>query len=136
MGYTHYFRSNLNNQTDRLPAEQLRWDIAYAEAEKIARASRSRLEEEECESAYDAILVRGDCETLIIPRLVGNLRDFDFCKTRRYDYDAVVTAVLAVMAETGIITVSSDGFRRDWDEGVELASKILGREVPNPIEDN
>ena len=136
MGYTHYFRSNPSGQADWFPAEQLTWDIAYAEAEKIVKESSIQLEKNDWSPTYDAILVSGGCETLVIPRLVDNLRDFDFCKTRRYGYDTVVTAVLAVMAETGIITVSSDGLRRDWREGVELASKILERDVANPIEED
>ena len=62
-------------------------------------------------------------------------KDFAFCKTACKPYDIVVVACLAVAAENlgAGIEVSSDGNRSDWVEGVALASRVLGRDVPNPI---
>lgn len=57
----------------------------------------------------------------------------DFCKTARKPYDVVVTAILSVLASEYNFNVGTDGEREDWDEGVKLATKALGREVPNPI---
>lgn len=53
---------------------------------------------------------------------------FYFCKTRRSPYDVVVTAVLATLRAYApdCITVSSDGGDYDWQDGVNLARRVLG----------
>ena len=64
-------------------------------------------------------------------------KGFQFCKTARKPYDLVVTACLAVLKEHlgNAVDVSSDGYAKEWLPGIEFASKVLGREVPNPIEE-
>lgn len=63
--------------------------------------------------------------------------DFDFCKTAEKPYDVIVVACLAVAAEIfgTEIDVTSDGDRKDWADGVRFAEHVLGRDIPNPIED-
>lgn len=60
---------------------------------------------------------------------------FTFCKTASKPYDIVVVACLAVAKDclSSMIDISSDGDRGKWEEGVALASKILNREIANPI---
>lgn len=69
------------------------------------------------------------------PSPSGGGKDFSFCKTACKPYDIVVVACLAIAAENlgEGIEVSSDGNRSDWVEGVALASRVLSRDVPNPI---
>lgn len=52
----------------------------------------------------------------------------NFCKTARKPYDVVVTACLIVLANRlpDYITVSSDGYREEWIEGLQLAKEVTG----------
>jgi hypothetical protein len=72
-------------------------------------------------------------ETFSIPKTASSLQEFDFCKTAQKPYDVVVTAVLTRLAEVKGIKVSSDGNPGDWNEGVQLASKVLKRKLKNPM---
>ena len=68
-------------------------------------------------------------------RLPGVESGFNFCKTARKPYDVVVVACLCVLKDClgRGVRVSSDGGRDDWGDGAHLASRILGREIENPI---
>lgn len=59
----------------------------------------------------------------------------NFCKTRQFPYDVVVTACLAVLKQKlgNAIRVTSDGDAEAFQLGTELARKILKRKVPNPL---
>lgn len=70
-------------------------------------------------------------ESFVLP--ASGLGDFEFCKTAQKPYDEVVVAALARLAEVSGIKVSSDGNAADWEDGVKLASKVLGRKVSNPL---
>lgn len=70
-------------------------------------------------------------ESFVLP--ASGLGDFEFCKTAQKPYDEVVVAALARLAEVEGIKVSSDGNAADWEDGVKLASKVLGRKVSNPL---
>ena len=61
------------------------------------------------------------------------MADFEFCKTNQKEYDIVVVAALARLAEVPGMEVTSDGNSDDWDEGIALASKVLGRALKNPF---
>ncbi len=56
---------------------------------------------------------------------------FNFCKTACKPYDKYVTAclVLANWHFDKDIKVSSDGDIADWQEGIELAEKIVGEKI-------
>lgn len=72
-------------------------------------------------------------ETFSLPKTSSQLDDNDFCKTNKKPYDDVVVAALARLSEVSGIKVSSDGGAGEWEHGVALASKILGRDVKNPL---
>jgi hypothetical protein len=75
-----------------------------------------------------------DHETFHFPGEDG----FSFCKTAAKPYDVVVTACLAVAKDIfgDEIDVSSDGDSEDWVKGVELAERVLGRPIANPIKES
>lgn len=52
---------------------------------------------------------------------------FSFCKTARKPYDIVVVACLIVLANRlpKNIRVDSDGYSDDWQDGLELAQRVL-----------
>jgi hypothetical protein len=58
---------------------------------------------------------------------------FAYCKTERKPYDIVVTALLTVLAADYGFGVSSDGNLGDWEHGVRLASKAMGKVYRNPL---
>lgn len=130
MGYTHYYRRSLVGNTS-----QEKWELALIDCERILFNTDIPFVRECNNDAYFGINGEGDdaYETFVLPRNVSEIREFNFCKTGERPYDTLVTACLARMAETGVITVSSDGSHEDFQAGVELASTILGREVSNPI---
>jgi hypothetical protein len=62
---------------------------------------------------------------------------FDFCKTARKPYDAVVTACLILLKQTygDAVEVSSDGSWSEWQDGRDLYAKVFGVEARAPFED-
>lgn len=63
----------------------------------------------------------------------GGQLGWAFCKTAQKPYDVVVTAVLTMLATTYGFRVSSDGDIEDWQAGIELAERAVGREFANPL---
>ncbi len=61
--------------------------------------------------------------------------DFHFCKTAHRPYDIVVTACLSIAKDLlkQTIKISSNGKEKEWEDGVHLASKVLGRIIRNPL---
>lgn len=56
-----------------------------------------------------------------------------FCKTANKPYDVVVVACLTFLQQDYGFKVSSDGDIPDWDLGVELAERALGKQFANPL---
>lgn len=87
--------------------------------------------------------VYGKAESFHVPTSIKSMQtqianencsgNFFFCKTDREGYDVLVTACLAVLAETKLMSVTSDGSYDDWLPGLEFACRVLGRRVANPI---
>ena len=52
---------------------------------------------------------------------------FQFCKTARHAYDTPVVAILIILKQYygDALSVSSDGYDEDWQEGINVA-QILG----------
>jgi stringent starvation protein B len=129
MGYTHYWRMK--------QAKQTAFNKAVAKANKVLKAREGLLASGNGVGSLviekDEVCFNGQGETCYIR---NNGSDFSFCKTARKPYDVVVTAVLAIFAhELGdAFSVSSDGEYEEWAPGVKLASKVLGKPVPNPLE--
>jgi len=59
---------------------------------------------------------------------------FAFCKTACKPYDMIVVACLCALADRlgDSVKVTSNGNSEDWKDGVEFASKVLGRKVEIP----
>jgi hypothetical protein len=132
MGYTHYWRC----QPDRIVshpghAQTLREMQALVEAATVPLDLEGN-----GEGGAVAFNGSGDdgCETFSWPPHDS----FDFCKTRQRPYDTLVTACLAIAKHRlgDAVHVSSDGDPKDWEEGVALASAVLGETVPCPLSDN
>jgi hypothetical protein len=142
MGYTHYwdFKSvrGTANQTEQ----------AYQRAIKDCQRVIRRYYKENgglsgytahCKiGAYSGISVNGaaseGCETFTL-REHFNQNESDFCKTARYPYDTVIVACLAILKHRlgDNMEVSSDGNSEEWKDGINLARKVTGLKIANPI---
>ena len=148
MGYTHYLYLNSNG-----PQEL--WSEAVMAARQIIEASPVPLADGHGEGngplyCDDGIYTNGvgedSHETLFVPATLAQLlrygecygrsTRFVFCKTAWKPYDVVVTAVYAALREIAgpeCVTVHSDGDAEDWQDGCELARRVLGHDVPVPL---
>jgi hypothetical protein len=70
-------------------------------------------------------------------QLDRNPMDFNFCKTARKPYDAVVVALLLLLKDVygNAVDVSSDGSWSEWQDGRDLYAKVYGVEAQAPFED-
>jgi hypothetical protein len=132
MGYTHYWR-----RTGALTETQMR-DIA-SQVKLIIRTSGVPIRNYDGEGsptltkkeiAFNGAAPDDDHESFFIPL---KPEDFEFCKTAHKPYDVVVTACLTLLAADYGFSVSSDGDVEDWDAGVTLAERALGRSFANPL---
>lgn len=135
MGYTvFWYRKNLK---DGFPVHQF---------SQAVEACRKAIDEScvqlELSSITDELIyfngVYGkSCEPFRFPRVtVINDRSqiyddfvFNFCKTRYFPYDLLVKTCLIILSHffPGQLKLSSDGHSiDDWQDGVALASKVLG----------
>jgi hypothetical protein len=132
MGYTHYWN------IAKVSKHSSRFAKAVSDMAKVIRKSpvplagphgEGKPELKKTSVAFNGVGPNAH-ETFDFPEQDG------FCKTAQKPYDIVVTACLAIAKDVfgNEIEVSSDGDRRDWDAGVRLASKVLGRDIDNPIE--
>ena len=131
MGYSHYWKATKVDATE--------YQAALKDIAKIVTNQKSILagpngEPKTKPITNDGISFNGidedSHETFDLP--AAGLKDFDFCKTAQKPYDTVVTACLARLAEVKGVKVTSDGNMGEWEAGVALASKVLGRPVVNP----
>ena len=128
MGYTHYWRSNSEKLSKHANLRRAMEDMTRVVNESsvplnVRGTGPYRI-------AFNGV-DPDDCEDFVFPPD----QDFDFCKTRAYPYDRVVTACLAVAAHRlgPVLRVSSDGEPDEWSDGIALASRVLGEDVPCPI---
>jgi len=137
VGYSHYW-SKTGEVDNKKYAAALK-DIA-----KIVKASHVKLANGAGEEGTKPELTNGIAfngvgddshETFSLPKSAQSIQH-EFCKTASKPYDILVVAALARLAEVPGIIVKSDGDTSDWQAGVALASKILGRKVANPLETN
>lgn len=138
MGYTHYW-----NNKKSIPPDV--WAKICDDADKILAASPVPLSWEYNDSRAPEVTREGKgavirfngpgdegCETFYVE---PNVVKFEFCKTRREPYDIVVTAMLAMIADHHpAFSVSSDGDPAEWEEGLDLAQKVLGRPIKSPLQ--
>jgi hypothetical protein len=139
MGYTHYWK------IEKVSQHSTRWGRLFADLGKIVKASPVPLGGWDGELPNPAVedgrisfngLYDDSHETFQISSTDLDV-DRPFCKTARKPYDIVVVACLAALKDIfgDECSVSSDGYRLEWAEGVQLASDVLGRPIENPIKD-
>jgi hypothetical protein len=136
MGYTHYFPHKKTGKKA--------WDKIVENCEKAYRACSVPVQYESDipeEPFFTQVYIRfngvGDDghETFMLHKYGSD--GFTFCKTDRKPYDILVVACLAIYHHFSPKTVDlgSDGYRHEWEDGVELARKATGLEIKNPIKE-
>lgn len=151
MGYTHYwsFKKPAKGQASKI---EKTYQKAILECAKIIRYYSETFGglsgfSAHCEpKLYGGLKTNGServgsCEDFVMREHFSENEDFNFCKTRQYPYDTVVTACLIVLQHRlgPYIEVSSDGRRDDWNDGLILARKVLGLsriDIPDSIKPN
>jgi hypothetical protein len=137
MGYTHYHPQNRDYTTEE-------WASLTEAARAIIATSAVPLAREYDEPGTppeidgDRIMLNGigddGHETFILRRIRSG--EFEFTKTAAKPYDEVVTAILATSHTLApdALRISSDGNAADWDDGVALARRAMGKAIVNPKE--
>jgi hypothetical protein len=152
VGYTHFF----NQQA--VPTQK-QWKAIMSDAKKIiAYAKESNIplayeyDEPQEPPRVTSELIRfngvlgGGHETFYLPRVMepgyrGEKFRFNFCKTARKPYDAVVGAILISMNDhaPGCWDIASDGDRSDWADCIDLYKQAIGKEAAtdflDPVEE-
>jgi hypothetical protein len=154
MGYTHYWRRPVNHE-DRVRFAQLGTDIKRiieaSERAGVKVCGPSGVGEPEFNEQFIAFNGRApklDHESFVWTSKAERAewddpwRDqpaaeqvFDFTKTARKPYDAVVTACLlrAKHVYGGDVDVTSDGSWDEWAEGRALYAEVFGEEPTCPF---
>lgn len=154
MGYTHYVERPVKNAGSAFMYSKLALDAKmicdYAQAKGIPLAngnaeagtqpvftegffSLNGVSDENGDNGHETFHWAG------IPTLPDYRKNesehFDFCKTARKPYDAVVTAILirAKVIYGSCVSVSSDGDWEDWSSGRELYESVFWEAAPNPM---
>lgn len=123
MGYTHYWGP--------FEGTEDKYQDAMNDCQKILENQMHFIEDNSSDGMiYFNGLGDEAHEDFMLPTWSQEIKDFNFCKTARKEYDIVVVACLAVMAEAGL-NVHSDGPHL-WADGIAMASAILEREIPYP----
>jgi len=136
LGYTHYWEKK--DEIDEKEYSAALKDIAsIVRKQKEVKLSDGSGDQGKKPTLTGGISFNGldekSHESFVLPKTASSMEKFDFCKTAQKPYDIVVVAALARLAEVKGIEVSSDGRPDDWEDGVKLASTILGRKVQNPL---
>lgn len=135
MGYTHYWYK-------KPVLSQAAWDAFLLDVDKLVRNSGAAVQYESDIVkpplvGHDEVRFNGvggdGHETFLFDRIAEDAREedgrvFDFCKTAHKPYDVLVTAILVAAKKHfgDDIRVASDGDDGDWEEGFELAARLLG----------
>lgn len=143
MGYTHYwtFREPKRGETAKI---EKAYQKAIKECAKIARTyylangGLSGFSAHTEPGKYGGLKINGKGDDMHEDFIMREhfkqnferdtfMKGWDFCKTARKPYDIVVTACLIVLEYRlpNNFRVDSDGCTSDWQEGLELAQRIL-----------
>jgi len=135
MGYTHYWQFHNGTPIDedtRRVCSKLKEAVEFAIKEGYDIAGYDGSGEPRLEEMKIGFNGRGDDhhETFLFHDPDG----FNFCKTARKPYDAVVCLCLLVMKDSlgSGIRVSSDGDWDEWSEGRKLYKEFTGKDAPVP----
>lgn len=137
MGYTHYFSFKSAPKGKLVKTEQA-YQRAIMDCTRIIKhysalhGGLSGFSAHAPVGLYRGLKINGSvnsgqCEDFILRERFEQNLGFNFCKTRQYSYDTVVTACLIVLKHRlgSLVSVSSDGFIDDWEDGLELAKTVL-----------
>jgi hypothetical protein len=139
MGYTHYWEFRIPKRTE-INSVEANYQRAIKDCSKIvktyyqANGGLSGFTAHTPIGQYGGLKVNGKGEEghedfTLREYFKQNLEGdaFNFCKTAQKPYDVVVVACLIVLkARLGKhFEVSSDGYSKDWEEGLNLAQRIL-----------
>lgn len=141
MGYTHYFSKVSKSRDDALRFEMFSIGVAriikYAvEQDGLEIADGFGDELGKWEADTDTVRFNGygedSHETFLFSR---DADGFNFCKTARKPYDAVVTACLIHMKDTygDSVDINSDGDWSEWQDGARLYNNVTGLTAENPM---
>lgn len=137
MGYTHYWRT-ANGCSDG------EWkDICSAARQLLANNPdiplvRSYGETDPPEISEECIQFNGAGDDGLEDFFATpEHTNFEFCKTARLPYDALVVAMLGLMNFYAPFAwvMKSDGEPEDWEEGLALAEEVAGAPVASPFTD-
>lgn len=142
MGYTHYWEFTPKDGAKYIETQ---YQKALIACQKIARRAKrdgyklSGYTAHTAIGAYGGLNINGKGddghETFTLREHYNQNDGSDWCKTAQKPYDDVVVACLATLKYylKNNIRVDSDGVKKEWDQGTELASKWLYRKIRNPI---
>jgi len=141
MGYTHYFQKVGTTRDDALRFEMFangaRTIIEYAtKYDNIQIADGMGDELDKWEITNEMIRFNGygaDAHETFYWNI--NESGFNFCKTARKPYDAVITACLIHLKECygSAVNIGSDGYWSEWSDGARLYRNALGLTAENPM---
>jgi hypothetical protein len=141
VGYTHYFTKAGTTRDDALKFEMFargaRTIIEYATNQdniQLADAMGEKLGAWEISNEVVSFNGYGadSHETFFWD---ANGTGFNFCKTARKPYDAVVTACLIHLKDVygDAVDIGSDGYWSEWSDGARLYRNATGLTAANPM---
>lgn len=139
MGYTHYWKANLNSQKKYPSIYEESWQSYKKDVETLFKITKRESEQyiRDLEISDERIYFNGGHETFHLEKYPQ--RDsftfepkyedwsFNFCKTNRKPYDKWVTACLILaFSNMGLfMKISSDGDLHEWEDGIKLAKEVM-----------
>ena len=139
MGYTHYWRTNLNLQKKTPVIYEESWQSYKRDVDTLFVITKRESEQyiRDLEISDNRIYFNGCWETFHLEKYPQHeLFNFDtkykdwsfnFCKTNQKPYDKWVTAclILAIINMGIFMKISSDGDLWHWKEGLKLAKEVM-----------
>ena len=144
MGYTHYWEFSSNR--GKTAQYEKKYQLAIAKCAKVIRyysdtfGGLSGYTAHDKKRVYGGLKVNGSREysheDFCMREHLSENEGFNFCKTAQKPYDTVVVACLIIMRHYlgDSIRVSSDGDRREWNDGLTLVQKVLNlKKIQIPV---
>ncbi|KAF3905423.1 hypothetical protein ABW20_dc0101065 [Dactylellina cionopaga] len=131
MGYTHYWSGTLTKSEELFAEIRLLFSVASCRVAGPSGEGEPVFERNII--AFNGAEQEGSHESAVL-NFGQNIR-FDFCKTARKPYDAVVGAVLLRCAfHNPGFNIRSDGSWDEWSEARDLYQQAFGMDAQMPEE--